>query len=458
VNGRVAAAMLTALAGVGLLAPATNAKERVLTLYSPKIDSLPYVHDTHHVTLRSDGREAPAKPGYILGFKEMALVDSKRPDAKPLPVAKMMVHHFLYFAPGRVDQLPGSCWAGAGFLSGRGEEHPSGTVLRNSSRAFRDRYGISNRLPDGSAPDWRLTAMVMNHYKRPKSFYIRTRVWYTTDEKRTPMSPVVIGNCAQLGNGMAYDVPGGGKRGSNFVDSSDWVAPFNGRLLMASSHQHGGGKYQTLDSRTCGRRLFKAPVYHGTPDHPYNTIRPVLHEPGPIGTGAYATAKGIPIGQGEVLRRTAVHDNHNLHVAAMGFWATWFVQDDTVKRCGRTPNDIAEINRPARFDRTPSHDLVVPQLARPRGAFAAFDGNPLAIGDDFFQPDRVTAKVGQPVTWNFGGTRPHSVTVANGPRGFSSIYWGRTRGSYTVTPTVRGTYKLVCLVHPTTMAQTLVVR
>ena len=34
--------------------------------------------------------------------------------------------------------------------------------------------------------------MVMNHYKRPKNFYVRTKVWYTT-EKRTPVMPVVIG-------------------------------------------------------------------------------------------------------------------------------------------------------------------------------------------------------------------------------------------------------------------------
>ena len=35
------------------------------------------------------------------------LVDSKDPNAKPLPIGKMMIHHFLYFAPGRVDQAPG---------------------------------------------------------------------------------------------------------------------------------------------------------------------------------------------------------------------------------------------------------------------------------------------------------------------------------------------------------------
>jgi plastocyanin len=208
----------------------------------------------------------------------------------------------------------------------------------------------------------------------------------------------------------------------------------------------------------CRRRLFKAPAYYGPPSHPYNTIRPILHEPGPIGNGSYASPTGIPIVKGEVLRRVAVHDNHNLHVASMGFWATWWVQDDSVKRCGKIPDDFVEINRPERFDRTPNYDLVVPQLARPGGAFTAFDGNPLQVGDDFFAPGKVTANVGETVSWNFAGQKPHSVTVANGPRGFSSVYWGRTRGSYSFTPTVKGTYKLVCLVHPTTMAQTLEVK
>ena len=450
------AALVVALVGL-VAAPGASAKERLLTLYSPKIDSLPYVHDTHQVTLEADGVGAPKQPGYILGFKEMALVDSKRPDAKPLPIAKMMVHHFLYFAPGRVDEGMGSCWRGAGFIGGRGEEHPLGHPQMTLPASARDNYGINNRKADGTAPDWSLTAMVMNHYKRPKSFYVRTRVWYTT-EARKSILPVVIGNCAQLSNGMSYDVPGGGKKGSNYVNSSDWVAPFSGRMLVASSHQHGGGKYQALDSRTCQRRLFKAPVYHGLPDHPYNAIRPILHEPGPIGTGAYATAKGIPIVKGEVLRRTAVHDDHNLHVASMGFWATWFVADDSVERCGKIPDDIVEINKPKRYDHTPNYDLVVPQLSKPAGAMAAFNGSPLEIGDYFFKPGKITAKVGETVTWNFNGSKPHSVTVANGPRGFSSVYWGQTKGSYSVTPKVKGTYKLVCLVHPTTMAETLVVK
>ena len=63
------------------------------------------------VTVSPESR--PAEPGYILGFKEMALVDSKDPKAKPLPIAKMMVHHFRSYAPGRVNDVAGSCWSGS---------------------------------------------------------------------------------------------------------------------------------------------------------------------------------------------------------------------------------------------------------------------------------------------------------------------------------------------------------
>ena len=135
----LAVAALVVLASLLPVATA-SAKVRLLTLYSPKIQSLPYVHDTHDVVLRPNGREAPSYPGYITGWQEMSLVDSKNPKAKPLPNSKMMVHHFLYFAPGRVDQAPGNCWGYSGFFGGRGEEHPGGKPFRTSmSRAMRGR-------------------------------------------------------------------------------------------------------------------------------------------------------------------------------------------------------------------------------------------------------------------------------------------------------------------------------
>jgi plastocyanin len=80
------------------------------------------------------------------------------------------------------------------------------------------------------------------------------------------------------------------------------------------------------------------------------------------------------------------------------------------------------------------------------------------VGDEWFRPARLVAKVGQTLTWRFSGSEPHSVTVANGPRGFSSFYAGNTTGEFKFTPTVKGTYRLTCLIHPTTMGQTVVVK
>ena len=62
----------------------------------------------------------------------------------------------------------------------------------------------------------------------------------------------------------------------------------------------------------------------------------------------------------------------------------------------------------------------------------------IGVGDRWFKPQKLTSKVGQRITWNFGGAEPHSVTVANGPRGFSSNYLGQLGGRYSFTPTVPG--------------------
>jgi plastocyanin len=437
---------------------AAAAKERVLTLYSPPIATNPYVHDTHTIELSPNGKEAPAKAGYVTGIKEQSLVDSKDPDAKPLPNAKFMIHHFVYLAPGRVEDSPNSCWTGGGFITGRGEEHPNGRAFdRYTAPEYRAKYGIVNRLPNGEAPSWRLIAMVMNHVKRPKKVFVRTRIYYTR-EKREPVYPTVVGDCAKLVQGMSYDVPGGGAKGSNYRNTTTWTAPFDGRILLAASHQHGGAKYHTLRSETCDRRLYKARTYHAPDNHIYNTIRPILHEPGPIANGTFRSGEGVPIRAGEVFERTGVHDNSNLHVASMAFWALFIVKDDSAsEQCAPLPDDITDVARPRRFDRTPNYGLVVPQLSKPTGALRAFDGGPLTVGDQFFRPARVRAKAGEQVTWSFDGTQPHTVTVANGPRGFSSVYFGQTDGEFSFTPQVKGTYRMTCLVHPTTMGQDLVV-
>ena len=65
------------------------------------------------------------------------------------------------------------------------------------------------------------------------------------------------------------------------------------------------------------------------------------------------------------------------------------------------------------------------QLPKPAEAVAALTSR-REVGDQFFSRGRVAAKVGQRLTWRFTGVEPHSVTVANGPRGFWSNYLGQT--------------------------------
>ena len=89
---------------------------------------------------------------------------------------------------------------------------------------------------------------------------------------------------------------------------------------------------------------------------------------------------------------------------------------------------------PAQYDRKAPYvyDREVPQLFAPARALARVRGGALPVGDQFFRPPRLTAKVGERITWRFAGVEPHSVTVANGPRGFSSNYLGNTRGDVLV--------------------------
>ena len=124
--GKLIATIGLALLVAAGLAPAASAKEQLLTLYSPRIDSLPYVHDTHNASRSSPTAAGARRAGLHPRLQGAGAGGLEGPDAKPLPIAKMMVHHFLYFAPGRVDEAPGGCWSGAGFIGGRGEEHPLG--------------------------------------------------------------------------------------------------------------------------------------------------------------------------------------------------------------------------------------------------------------------------------------------------------------------------------------------
>jgi len=68
------------------------------------------------------------------------------------------------------------------------------------------------------------------------------------------------------------------------------------------------------------------------------------------------------------------------------------------------------------------------------------------VDDDVFRPGSVTVSKGTTVRWRWVGDDPHNVVVSKGPRHFRS---GRKRsGTYSHKMTKRGTYRIVCTIHP----------
>jgi plastocyanin len=111
---------------------------------------------------------------------------------------------------------------------------------------------------------------------------------------------------------------------------------------------------------------------------------------------------------------------------------------------------------------------VVPIVGRRGGKAVNIDAPPgrrvrlgrrgaIDVGDLFFRRANVSVPAGARLTWRFEGSTLHNITLANGPRGFSSpnLSQGRT---YTKKLSVPGTYQIFCGLHPVDMTATVKVR
>ena len=84
-------------------------------------------------------------------------------------------------------------------------------------------------------------------------------------------------------------------------------------------------------------------------------------------------------------------------------------------------------------------------------AFAASPAAPtkttiVQLGDNFFQPKKVTVTAGTRVTWTWTGSSTHNVTVVSGPQKFHS--GDQASGNYSRVMTRPGVYHIVCTFHP----------
>lgn len=91
-------------------------------------------------------------------------------------------------------------------------------------------------------------------------------------------------------------------------------------------------------------------------------------------------------------------------------------------------------------------------------ALASTPTKKIAVRDNFFSVKKATINRGTRVTWvwhSFGV--PHNVTVTKGPARFHSREL-QSSGSFSHVFTKRGTYHLICTLHPTQMRETIIVR
>ena len=94
-------------------------------------------------------------------------------------------------------------------------------------------------------------------------------------------------------------------------------------------------------------------------------------------------------------------------------------------------------------------------LAAGFGAAGTAEAATVRVGDNWFSPKRLTVEQHSSVTWRFVGDRAHREKVKRGPQRFKSPV--RSSGEYVRHMMYRGTYKIVCSIHPRAQKMTLTV-
>jgi len=196
-------------------------------------------------------------------------------------------------------------------------------------------------------------------------------------------------------------------------------------------------------------------------------LRPVLHEPGPLRMSGFLSRAGMPVTAGQQLRISTTYDNELPHTRAMGIMLIYVARDEGVRDgCAPLPDDV-RATRPPRARSTPPRVRVpltglgpggrARDIRRPPGrTVRRRSGATLPVLDFFFRPGNVAVPSGATLRWRFPTETLHNVTLANGPRGFSSPNLSRDR-VFAYKFDRRGTYRLFCSLHPIDMTATVTV-
>lgn len=450
------AAVTAALTSLALAGPATAVTKTQTFRYGP-VAIGPYQVLQEDLAFNVD---KPAEDAYITHMK----VDVVDPDGVPVPIDRLMLHHIVFANLGEQigQKHDATCNTFTGFdsqtkIPALGERFYAAGEERAELR-LPDGYGYRSRAGDS----WGMTLMLMNHRARTDSAFVEYEVTWET-EPQEPVRPywLDVRNCLA---DPVYDVPGGGKRGSVHRRSMRWDVPESGRVVAGMGHVHGGARNLTLNRGGC--RLYASRPTWGLPSHPFYNVKPVLHEPGPIDMSGFTSAAGFPVRRGDRLRLDSNYDARRLHTRVMGIMVVFLAEDPAAQPAGCTrPADLVEhrTDEPGRarapLFRVPLIGLDrrgrARRIARPPGRRVRVGRRArIKVGDRFFSKRNVLLPRGGILRWRFASRELHNVTVANGPRGFSSLNLdgGRTFRKRLRKP---GLYRIFCALHPVDMTQTV---
>lgn len=404
----------------------------------------------------------PAVDGYVTNM-ETDVVDA---NGKQIPISRLMLHHIVFANVGSElgEKRDRTCatftsWDSMSEIPALAERFYAAGEER-AKLALPDGYGYPTKAGD----NWLVTYMFMNHRARTDSAYIGYTVTVETRPDVTPVEPywLDVENCKV---DPVYDVAGGKPRGSRDVERMVWNVPKAGRLVAAGGHLHGGGRELALERPGCtNSEVYTSRPVWGSTRHPFYRVRPVLHEPGPIHMTGFASATGVPLAAGERVVLESRYDARRPHTRVMGIMVAFLAPDESVtSKCAPRPDDFAELPVPS--GRTKPPRFTVPIVGRRGGKAVNIDAPPgrrvrlgrratVRVGDAFFKQPNVSVRAGSRLTWRFEGPTLHNVTVANGPRGFSSPNLSNGR-SYSRRLTVPGMYRIFCGLHPVAMTATV---
>jgi hypothetical protein len=381
-------------------------------------------------------------------------------NGRRVSIRNVMLHHIVFLNDGKPNEEPG------GSCKGRKGEPFFGTGEEREQLLLPPGYGYEVEAHDR----WRMQTMLMSHSFQERNVYVQYTFTFTK-KRLTPVRPFWIRANACATTQPSYSV----QALASGVDHRTfrWKVPMNGRIVAAGGHLHGGAQTMNLTQPQCGDRklLDTDPLYGPQSDLVYR-LRPILHEPGPVGTRFFLSKTGIPVRKGQAIDLQADYDARYPRARVMSIMHVYVAEGPAPKAtiCAPLPADRREVllradghigNSP--YVKIPFNTVGDDGKVRP---LASLPGNPFVFNgpaqvkliNDRFKPAKVQIPLGGSITWTFADRVGHNVLFGNGPQvvGTPTLSGG---AKYTSRGFLKaGTYQLFCYLHPVTMHQEVIVK